>query len=83
MAVAELVHDLQAPPKTFMYHTIFILLEIPVLARICKNADFLRSSKMLILPAFGLFTGGKNIELSYDEVAYAIFPDGSDIIKIS
>ena len=81
---AELVHDpASATKNVYVSGHIHPYLKFRSSQESVRMPIFWCSSKMLILPAFGLFTGGKNIELSYDEVAYAIFPDGSDIIKIS
>ena len=81
---AELVHDPESATKnSYLSGHIHPYLKFRSLQESVRMPIFWRSSQTLILPAFGLFTGGKNIELSSGEVAYAIFPDGSDIIKIT
>ncbi len=80
---AELVHDpASATKNVYVSGHIHPFLKFKSSQESVRMPIFWCSSKMLILPAFGLFTGGENVELSFGEVAYAIFPDGSDIIKI-
>lgn len=81
---AELVHDpASATKNVYLSGHIHPYLKFRSSQESVRMPIFWCSRKMLILPAFGFFTGGKNIELSSGEVAYAILPDGSDIIKIS
>ena len=81
---AELVHDPKSATKnSYVSGHIHPYLKFRSQQESVRMPIFWCSNQTLILPAFGLFTGGKNIELSYGEVAYAILPDGSDIIKIS
>ena len=80
---AELVHDpASATKNVYVSGHVHPFLKFKSSQESVRMPIFWCSSKMLILPAFGLFTGGENVELSFGEVAYAIFPDGSDIIKI-
>ena len=80
---AELVHDpASATKNVYVSGHVHPFLKFKSSQESVRMPIFWCSRKMLILPAFGLFTGGENVELSFGEVAYAIFPDGSDIIKI-
>ncbi|OUU75720.1 MAG: hypothetical protein CBC29_02005 [Methylococcaceae bacterium TMED69] len=81
---AELVHDPECASKnSYVSGHIHPYLKFRSSRESVRMPIFWCSNQALILPAFGVFTGGKNIELSIGEAAYAIFPDGSDIVKIS
>ncbi len=80
----ELVHDPEsAIGSSYISGHIHPYLNFRTSQESLRMPIFWCSKEALILPAFGSFTGGKNIELSQGEVAYAIYPDGSNIVKIS
>lgn len=79
----ELVHDPQrATTSSFISGHVHPFLNFRASQESLRMPIFWCSDQNIVLPAFGLFTGGKNIDLTSGQVAYAIYPDGSDIIRI-
>ena len=79
----ELVHDPQsATTSSFISGHVHPFLNFRAWEESLRMPIFLCSDQNIVLPAFGLFTGGKNVDLTLGQVAYAIYPDGSDIIRI-